>query len=364
MEERIIVCMYRRATSQDCFGDGRLREQIKELLVRSKVRGGAVCGWCHNAWFRRPEAERADSRAAELHSTDLKGRSESAAADAVISAEGVGGWQLTFCFPSSDVQQALSFVLDPEAQSLLQRFRMGICQGRVDVLAGDETVQLGVGASIDMATELAQRASQGQVLADDAVAQALAAAGDEAPYEALLHGFCDAHGSNVFACVMKGQGTVTAAATEVAASESDDVAEAETDPADNLASDLADNQGQSEPPAATLPHGATATSSVERRQLRSQAMAALARGEGDQAMAMLQSCCERSKDASALERSRDRLALAIGYSRTNMAYEALENALYALARARESADATAERACILFLQSLYEAECPEEAARW
>lgn len=371
MEERIVVCMYRRATPQDCFGDGRLREQVKELLVRSKVRGGAVCGWCHNTWFHRTDAERADA-----HAADLKGLSNGVATDGASDEGGIGGCQLTFCFPSSDVQQALSFVLDPEAQSLLQGFCMGVCQGMVDVLAGDESVQLGVGSSIDAAWRLARQASEGQVLADDAVAQALGAAGQDVPYEALLHGFCDAHGSNVFVCVMKGQGTVATKAPELPAAAQRQnatdqavttpghVVAALTNSTDNPAVTPTTNQGKNEPLAVTQVHNATAASSAERRQLRSQAMAALARGEGEQAMAMLQSCCERSKDASALERSRDRLALAIGYSHINMAHEALENALYALARARESADATAERACTLFLHALYEAECPEEAARW
>jgi len=95
---------------------------------------------------------------------------------------------------------------------------------------------------------------------------------------------------------------------------------------------------------------------------RLEAMAGLARGETGTPLGLLKNAKERAKDAGSAERCRAALALGIALAAAGRETDALLEALDALARAREAADARGERACSRFLAQLSRGAGDEAAA--
>ncbi len=88
---------------------------------------------------------------------------------------------------------------------------------------------------------------------------------------------------------------------------------------------------------------------------RMRAIATLPGRNSGAAIATLREACVRAQSLGEVERSRSHLALAVGLARIGRLTEALIEGLEALSRARQAADAHAERACLRFLQQLYAA---------
>jgi len=86
-------------------------------------------------------------------------------------------------------------------------------------------------------------------------------------------------------------------------------------------------------------------------------------GKQTDAVRSLRNACEQAGELPVIEQSRSRLAFAIGLAGARRPLEALVEGLEALARARQTGDGKAERACIAFLRKLYE-EQGKDAAVW
>lgn len=97
---------------------------------------------------------------------------------------------------------------------------------------------------------------------------------------------------------------------------------------------------------------------------RVRAVAELRRGKHADAVRILRNACQQSQQLPPIERSRSRLAFAIGLAESGRSLEALLESLDALARAREAGDRKAEVACLTFLQKLYEDQGKEVAGAW
>lgn len=98
---------------------------------------------------------------------------------------------------------------------------------------------------------------------------------------------------------------------------------------------------------------------------RLSAMAKLARGETGDAIRRLREAADRAKATSSRDRCRTALALGVALAAGGRHEEALLEALYALARARETEDGKGEQACLRFLAHLSAtAGHAQEAAVW
>ena len=97
---------------------------------------------------------------------------------------------------------------------------------------------------------------------------------------------------------------------------------------------------------------------------RVRALSELREGKRSGAVAVLRDACDRARSLPAVERSRCHLAYALGLARAARPFEALIEAIEALARAREASETNAESACLAFLRLLYEGQARSDAADW
>jgi hypothetical protein len=281
----------------------------------------------------------------------------------------VAAWQpggVAFDFPADALEDALELAT---GEPLPVGLAAGIAQGELQTLVAEGVViGLGLGPALERASALARTARSGEVLLDPKIP---AVAAGDVPTSGARQG---TFGKQRVRGLRLDRDTHAASPPSQRASAD----RTSLRPGSIRPGALADLGPESDTPAVR-----EAVEALKRRDLdaisrlvaelrqsgeqpsladRLEAMASLARGETSDALRVLRAARTRAQQKGPAERSRTALALAVGLAAVGRKSDALLEALDALARAREAADARGARACAGFLARLSRGAGDEHAA--